>query len=198
MDTQIRLIGLAGAAGSGKDMAAEIICREFGAENLSTGDLIRTITRYIYRLSPDFNPVRDQLFEVATFIRNEIDPATTVKLCILQAKELKIELALLSGLRTVGEADALKSAGGVIVGIDAEPKIRYERIYSRKRDAESNKTYEEFLVQDAFENDGVSDSGAGRGIRHIVANADAVIANNGSFEAFEAAVKTTVSGLLQK
>lgn len=198
MDTQIRLIGLAGAAGSGKDMAAEIICREFEAENLSTGDLIRTITRHIYRLPPDFNPVRDQLFEVATFIRNEIDPATTVKLCILQAKELNIELALLSGLRTVGEADALKAAGGVIIGIDADPKLRYERIYSRQRDTESNKTYEEFLVQDAFENDGVSDSGAGRGIRYIVAGADVVIPNNDSIEAFEAAVKTTLSGLLKK
>lgn len=198
MDTQIRLIGLAGAAGSGKDMAADIICREFGAENLSTGDLIRAITRHIYRLPPDFNPVRDQLFEVATFIRNEIDPATTVKLCILQAKELKIELALLSGLRTVGEAEALKAAGGVIIGIDADPKIRYERIYSRNRDTESNKTYEEFLVQDAFENDGVSDSGAGRGIRHIVAEANIVVPNNDSAESFEVAVKTAVSELLRK
>ena len=198
MDTQIRLIGLAGAAGSGKDMAAEIICREFGAENLSTGDLIRTITRHIYRLPPDFNPVRDQLFEVATFIRNEIDPATTVKLCILQAKELKIELALLSGLRTVGEAQALQAAGGVIIGIDADPKVRYERIYSRKRDTESNKTYEQFLVQDAFENDGVSDSGAGRGIRHVVAAADVVITNNDSLEAFEMAVKTTLSDILKR
>lgn len=198
MNTQIRLIGLAGAAGSGKDMAAEIICREFGAQNLSTGDLIRAITRHIYRLAPDFNPVRDQLFEVATFIRNEIDPATTVKLCILQARELHIELALLSGLRTVGEADALKAAGGVIIGIDADPRVRYERIYSRKRDTESNKTYEEFLIQDAFENDGVSNSGAGRGIRHIVARADAVITNNDSVLAFETAIKVTISDLLKK
>ena len=116
----IRLIGIAGSAGSGKDLATDIICRLFGATNISTGDLIRSITRHIYDLPSDFNPVRDQLFEVATFLR-EINPATTIQLSIYKAQAQNVKVAILSGLRSVGEADAIRQAGGIIVGVDADP-----------------------------------------------------------------------------
>src|SRR6266496_3172889 len=106
-----QLIGLAGTAGAGKDTVAEIICRLYGAENLSTGDFIRAVTRHIYRLPADFNPVRDQLYEVATYLRTEVNPATTVKMCILQAKELHVACALITGLRSMGEADAIHAQG---------------------------------------------------------------------------------------
>src|SRR5438105_332716 len=105
--TKTRLIGIAGPAGAGKEVVADILNRLFGAENLSTGDFVRAVTRFIYRLPPDFSPVRDQLYEVATFMRTEINPETTIRMCMLQAKALQVKYAVLTGLRTVGEADAI-------------------------------------------------------------------------------------------
>ena len=179
-DTKPRLIGLAGTAGAGKDTVAEILCRLYGAENLSTGDFVRSVTRHIYRLAPDFNPVRDQLYEVATFLRTEINPATTVKMCILQAEVLHIDRALITGIRSMGEADAIHAQGGIIIGVDADPKVRYERIFSRQRDSEAQKTFEQFLAQDEHENKGVSETGDGRGVRTIIEGADVLIQNEGN------------------
>jgi dephospho-CoA kinase len=198
MEQKIQFIGVAGTAGSGKDTATEILCRLFGFKNLSSADMVRAITRQVYGLPADFNPVRDQLYVVANFVRNEIHPAAMVKLCTLQAQAQDAKGGVISGLRSMGEADAIREVGGIIIGIDAEPKVRYERIYSRHRDAESKKTFEEFLKQDEYENRGVSDTGPGRGIRAIIDSADVVIGNVGSLTEFEEEIKAKVASFLQR
>jgi len=180
--SSLHLIGLAGTAGSGKDTAAELLCTMFGMQNLSTSDALRAITRYTYNMPADVLPVRQQLFEVGTFMRTTINPATLVQLCILQAQVLQLNRAVISGLRSMGEAEAILAAGGTIVAIDADSRVRYERMFSRARDADAQKTLEEFLLQDERENKGISDRGPGRGIRSIVDSADIVIVNNGSLE----------------
>jgi dephospho-CoA kinase len=190
-----QLIGIAGAAGAGKDVVADMLCRLYDAENLSTGDFVRAITRFIYRLPADFNPVRDQLYEVATYIRTEINPATTIKMCMLQAKALNVRHALLTGLRSTGEADAIRAGGGIVIGVDADTRIRYNRIYTRQRDSEARKSYDEFLLQDDHENKGIARTGGLRGIRAIITEADIVLDNNGSMEALEEQVRTKLGSI---
>ena len=192
------IIGISGTAGAGKDVVAGILSRLYGAENLSTGDFVRAVARFVYRLDADAYPLRPQLFEVATYLRSEIDPATTVKICLLQAKALHVEKALLTGLRSMGEADAIRAAGGIIVGVDADPRIRYDRIFARARDNEVKKTFEEFLVQDEHENAGVATTGGLRGIRAIIDSAEIRIHNDGTMEALEAAVREKIGPLLAR
>lgn len=193
----VKLIGLAGTAGAGKDTAANLLCTMFNMQNLSTSEALRTITRYMYNEPSTYNPVRDQLFQVGTYIRTEINPSTLVKLCILQAEVLRLERAIITGLRSVGEAEAIRAAGGIIVAVDAEAHIRYDRMFARARDADAQKSLEEFLEQDRIENRGVSDSGAGRGIQAIIDGADVVIMNNGSLDALQLQLKNKVLPLLQ-
>ncbi len=191
------LIGVAGTAGAGKDTVAEMIGRIFSLQNLSMGDAVRAITRHVYHLPPEVNPVRDQLYEVANYLRNEVDPAVMVKICILEAKAQKLEGGIISGLRSMGEADAIRKSGGIIIGVEADPRVRYDRIYSRGRDAETQKTFEEFLKQDEYENRGISDSGPGRGIRHIIDSADVVIQNDSTLEALEQQIQEKITPLLK-
>lgn len=192
----LRLIGLAGTAGSGKDTAAEILCQMFEMKNLSTSEAIRAVTRYVYQLPPDAQPIRDQLFEVGTYLRTNVNPAASVQLSILQAQVLQLPRAIISGLRSMGEAEAILAAGGTIVAVDADPHIRYKRMFERARDAESQKSLEEFLVQDERENRGISDSGPGRGIRSIIESADIVIVNEGSLDDLTLELKHKVGPLL--
>jgi dephospho-CoA kinase len=193
----LHLIGLAGTAGAGKDTAANLLCEMFGMQNLSSGDALRAITRYIYRLDPTFNPVRDQLFEVANTIRTTIHPAALVKVCVLQAQVLRIDRAIITGLRSMGEAEAIRAAGGIIVVVDADPRVRYERIFSRGRDAETQKTLEQFLAHDQRENRGISHQGPGRGITSIIESADVVIANNGTLDELRLELNHKIAPLLQ-
>ncbi len=176
----MKIIGLAGTAGSGKDTAADMICEHFGAHNFHTSEYVRAITRFLFDLPPDSSPVRDQLYEVANALRS-LHQASTVEMGIVQAKERGFDIQLISGLRSVGEADAVRAAGGIIIGVDADPKIRHERIQSRARDAESKRTYEEFLEQDTHENAGIGD-GQSRGIRSIIDEADIIIRNEGTLD----------------
>jgi len=196
MQSNLKLIGVAGTAGAGKDAAAELLTKLFGLHNLSSGDAVRAITRHVYHLPADFSPVRDQLYVVANYLRNEINPATTVKLCILEAQSMGLQGGVISGLRSMGEAQAVRDAGGIIIGLDADPRVRYDRIYSRGRDTESEKTFEEFLKQDDYENRGLSDTGPGRGIRAIIESADVLIDNAGTLEELEHELKRKVAPFL--
>jgi dephospho-CoA kinase len=189
MSEDILYIGVAGTAGAGKDTASDIIARLFEARNISTSEVVRAVTRHVYDLPSDFNPVRDQLYEVANFLRNEVDPAFTVKICMLKARTAGVSYALISGLRSMGEADAIREQGGIIIGVDADPHVRYERMSARARDTESQKTFEQFLAQDMYENKGLTETGSGRGIRYIIDDADVVIQNDGSLEALEAQIQ---------
>ena len=176
----MKLFGLAGTAGSGKDTAADIVAELFDMHQFSTSDYVRAVTRYIFDLEEGASPIRDQLFEVATELR-KLNQASTVNMGIVQARERGFEKQLITGLRSVGEANAIRQQGGIIIGVDAAPEIRHERIKSRARDAESERTYEEFLQQDEHENKGVGE-GDMRGITHVIKDADIVIENNGTLE----------------
>jgi dephospho-CoA kinase len=193
----IKLIGLAGTAGAGKDTTANLLCSMFSMQNISTSEALRAITRYMYNMDASYHPVRDQLFHVGTYIRTEINPSTLVKLCVLQAQVQNLNRAIITGLRSVGEAEAIREAGGIIIGIDAEAHVRYDRMFARARDADAQKTLEEFLEQDRLENRGISDSGPGRGIQAIIDGADVVVMNNGDLDALQIELKNKVAPLLQ-
>lgn len=188
----MQLLGVAGSAGAGKDSVIAILTGEFNFEDLSTSDVGRAITRHIYRLPPDFMPVRDQLFAVNTFLRTEFGSGFLVKICLEQAKLLGLKRVLITGLRSLGEAEAVRSQGGKIIAIQADAKVRYERIVARARDVEAKKTFEEFRAQDEKENSGVD----GKGVSAIVESADLILENNGnSMDALKQLVREKVSPL---
>lgn len=183
----MKLFGLTGTAGSGKDTVADLMCEMFGMHNYSTGDFVRASTRFLFDLPPDENPIRDQLFMVATQLR-ELNQSTTVQMGVLQAKERNFDYQIISGIRSIGEMKALKEAGGIMIAVDADPKVRHERIMSRARDEESKRSLEEFLKQDSYENEGVAD-GDMKGIKYVIEEADIVITNEDTLEDLKAQIK---------
>jgi hypothetical protein len=60
---------------------------------------------------------------------------------------------VIASLRNPGEAVRVHDLGGTMVWLDADPRIRYERIHNshRGRDEEDQKTYEEFLQEEQDE-----------------------------------------------
>lgn len=184
---------MAGYGGAGKDTVCEILCQEYGFTLFSTSEILRAITKHIYQIEITENPVRTQLFETANFLRTVIDSSALVKLCIFQAQQLDKTKILISGMRSTGEADAVKAAGGIVIGVTADPEVRYQRIHGRNRDKDATKTYEQFLAHDELENTGISDHGAGRGIASIIAEADIVIDNNGTLDELKNSVQRAIS-----
>ncbi len=192
----MKLFGLAGTAGSGKDTAAEIIAELFDMHMFSTSDYVRAVTRYIFDLEPDASPIRDQLFEVATELR-KLNQASTVNMGIVQARERGFGRQLITGLRSVGEADAIRAQGGIIIGVDATPEIRHQRIKERSRDAESERNFEEFLRQDEHENEGVDGEGM-KGIRYVIEDADIIIQNDGTLDDLREQISSKLRVMLEQ
>jgi dephospho-CoA kinase len=88
------------------------------------------------------------------------------------------DLVLIDGIRGDAEIAVFKSKLGddmVLVGISSSPKIRFERIKSRRR-SDVTLTWEDFLDRDARE--------IRWGIENAMAQCEHIIANEGTLEEF--------------
>lgn len=96
-------------------------------------------------------------------------------------------------MRNTGEAQHAKDLGGLLIWVDADPKVRYDRITSgdRGRAGEDNKTYEEFLQEEQDEMHRPADGDAATlNFGAVKDLADITIENNGNdIEAFKDAAE---------
>ena len=58
---------------------------------------------------------------------------------------------VMSSLRNPGEVDRIHELGGQEIWTDSDPQVRYDRIFSRQRSPEDNKTFEQFLEEEKAE-----------------------------------------------
>ena len=122
------LYGLSGTFASGKDTLAEWL-EHNGFTHVSTSDIVREGAQKEYN-STD----RKYLFEYANKIRKELGAGIFVEQALAQT--IALDKVVISGIRSVGEVEALKEAGGVLVFVDAPVELRYERAHKRARDEE--------------------------------------------------------------
>jgi cytidylate kinase len=189
------IIGLAGTNGSGKDTVGMILAERHGYLFISVTDLLRD------ELKRRGVPVeRQYLRELSAEWRRESGLGVLVDKAVEAYDAVKDQYQglVMASLRNPGEADRLHELGGTLVWADADPKIRYGRISAnaeaRGRAGEDNKTYEEFLAEEAAEmhtpegGDAANLNSAG-----VKAKADLFIQNDGNdMAAFEAVVSNTL------
>ena len=173
VDSLPDLIGIGGTFASGKDSLACALVDRFGFTHVSTGDMVRIEAMKRYG-----NIERPTLTTVAVELRNESGSGVLAK----KALELPRPLVV-SGIRTAGEVKTLKSAGGVMVFIDAEPGTRFKRMKSRQRDSETKLTFEEFLAREQNEISGAK-TDADQNIGAVREMSDLTLDNNGTYEEF--------------
>lgn len=174
------LIGIGGTFASGKDsFARELEDRKFN--HSSTSDMVRAVAKEKYG-----NIERETLRKTAIESREEFGAGIFVE----RALGFSLPLAI-SGIRTAGEVRALKKAGGIMVFVDADPRIRYERMIGRDRDNETKLTFEEFLTNEQKEISGAK-TDADQNIAAVREMSDLYIENNGTLEEF---IAKAISGL---
>lgn len=94
-----------------------------------------------------------------------------------------------ASLRNPGEVDRIHELSGKVIWVDAEPKIRYDRIMTNKsargRLPEDGRTFEQFIEDDAVEMNPTGDE-ATLNMSAVKQKADISILNNGNdIEAFK-------------
>ena len=166
------IIGLTGKNGSGKTEVCEYLkSRGFAYRSLS--DEIRNEIR---RQGKEID--REILIEVGNRLRGDFGPGILAERIVrdLEADQNYV----IDSIRNPSEVEVLRKRGGfTLLGIDADPEIRFER--SRKRGRENAAgTLEQFLNEERKELD--SEDPAQQQLNATGRLADLTVANNGSLD----------------
>ena len=177
------LLGLSGLMAGGKDTVAEHLVEAYSFTHISTGDLLRAHVRKLTGQDPD----RDMLRRYGAELRAKQGADYLVR----QALEGNTGRLVVSGLRAVNEARAIKESGGLIVICTAPAELRYKRARGRGRLGDEV-TFEQFLAQEQAEMTNPDPNG--QNISEIIKMADHQLDNSGQPEE----LLTTVDDLIRK
>jgi dephospho-CoA kinase len=147
-----KFIGLAGSNGSGKDTVGHILAEKYGYLFISVTELLRNEAK-----RRGLPVEREVLRSISAEWRRELGLGVLVDKAVAEYQKDadKYSGVVMASLRNPGEADRIHEFGGTMVWVDADPKVRYDRVRanaeSRNRAEEDNKTFEEFLAEEAVE-----------------------------------------------
>ena len=184
------IIGIAGTIGSGKGTVVEYLSEKKGFAHYSCSGLLKEMLEERGEFVD-----RDAMAKLAREIRKE-DPNGVPKLTYERVKKDNPENAIIEALHTIGEADFVRSVGGIILGVDADVSVRYARI-TKRGSIKDDVTFEKFAEQAKREDDGGSDA-SGHNIRGVMAIADYTITNNGTLDELHANIEEVFLKITQK
>lgn len=184
------IIGISGSFSSGKDTLAKHLEQKYGFMEVNTGDIVREVAQ-----AERGSIERPVLHEVADELRHKYGGGVLVERALDRYHNSIRNYAgvAIIGIRSLGEAKAIKAQGGTIVFVDAPIETRYARMQERSRDGEGTVSLEEFRQREADElSSGMSD--ADFNLAEIEKLADIRLVNSGTpEELFMAADKVLFS-----
>lgn len=148
------IIGLSGTNGAGKDTVGALLAEKHRYFFVSVTELLRDECR-----KRGLPVERQHLSSISAEWRRQFGLAVLVDRAMdafaAAGGEQKYAGIVMSSLRHPQEADRVRELGGVVVWVDADPKVRYDRIqanaHHRGRGGEDNKTFEQFLIEQEAE-----------------------------------------------
>ncbi len=168
------LIGITGTLGAGKGTVVEYLVNKKGFAHYSARLFF---TEEMEKCGLEIN--RDTMTDFANAFRREHGSGALFKALHARAQAAG-ENAVIESLRALGEVEELKShEHAYLFGVDAEVRIRYDRIMARKS-ALDHVSFEEFRTQE--EREMHSEDPAQQGIAACMRRADVIFENNGTVE----------------
>lgn len=179
------IVGLTGSFGAGKGWVADYLSTEKNFSHFSARTFI------IAEITKRGLPIdRNTMTEVANDLRKNHGPTYIFEQLVAMADEHGGD-CVIESIRAVAEARYLKEEGGIVLGIDADPKLRYERIIKRGSETD-NVTFEEWSQQEVRESN--PDDPTKQDIFGALKESDEVIVNNGD----EATLRSKVDEFILK
>ena len=182
----MKVVGLSGTNGSGKDTIAHLLRDKFGwyfagATEMLAEELLRR----------GLPTERVNKAALSSEWRHKYGMGAVVDKGLEFMKQSGGEYAgfIVGSLRHPGEVERIHELGGSVIWVDADPKVRYARITGADRGrVEDKKTYEEFLAEQAAEMTPSGDHTT-LNMSAVKEQADIFIENNGNdIETFKAKV----------
>ena len=168
------IIGITGTIGAGKGTIVEYLMSKKEFKHFSARDLI---VEEVKQRGLENN--RDNMVIVANNLRSKYGSSYVADELYRRAL-VSGDNCIIESLRTTGEIESLRNKGSfVLLAVDAEPRIRYERILERKT-ATDNVSFEKFSEDEAKEMESADTNK--QNLKKCIAMADFVIDNNGTLD----------------
>lgn len=175
------IIGITGTDGAGKGTVVRFL-KQKGYTHYSARELI---VAEIERQG--LEATRNQMRLTANELRAQHGNEFVIKQALEKAQAEGVTDVVVESVRAVAEAEYLKTHGGVLLAVDADPKVRYERVQGR-RSSSDQVTYEQFLEHEELERNDPDPHGMQKA--RVMEMADCTIMNDSSFNELRRQVET--------
>lgn len=174
MTNKKAIIGLTGKIAGGKGTVAKYLKEKYGASTYRFSTMLRDVLERMY-----LDITRENMQKISTVLRQNFSEDIMAKVMAEDVKKDESQVIIVDGVRRLADIKYLRELEGFkLVAIEANPRIRYERLVKRAENkGDADKSYEQFLKEESGE--------AEAQIPEVMAAADTVIDNNGSFEDLE-------------
>ncbi|PWB39124.1 MAG: hypothetical protein C3F02_00695 [Parcubacteria group bacterium] len=166
-----KIIVLVGLLSSGKGTVAKYFVEKYGAQSFRFSTIMRDVLDRLY-----LEHSRENMSNLSTLLRERFGEDLFAKVMAADVAKSDAKIVVVDGARRQADVEHLKKiAGFKLVSIEADPKIRYERLTRRAENPDDkNKTWEQFLADHQLETE--------VNIPPLMKLADVVVDNNGSAE----------------
>ena len=145
----MKIIGVIGQNGSGKDEVLKYLRVKYAIPFLSTGEMVREIAA-----KESKEPTRENLQEISGRYFREFGQGCFVKLAAEKIRQNGWAIGGITGIRSLDDISVLRKGFGndfILINVDiSNPEVRYQRMLKRGEGRDPH-TYAQFLKQDAAE-----------------------------------------------
>ena len=184
----MKIIGITGTIGAGKGTIVDFLINHHRFSHFSVRCFL---IKEIKNRGLENN--RDSMVEVANNLRANHNPSYIID-CLFEEAVAGKQNCVIESIRTPGEIDSLRKKGDfTLFAIDADPKLRYERIVLR--DSETDHiSFETFLDNEKREMDSTDPNK--QNLRRCIEMSDFVFLNNGSIDQLFAELESVITKIL--
>jgi len=181
----MKLIGIAGTNGSGKDTVGHLLASNHGWLFVSMTDMLRDELK-----RRGLPPAREHMRDLSAEWRREYGLGVLIDKSLGIYTNSKDQHAglIVASLRNPGEVDRVHELGGQVIWVDADPKVRYDRLQANMasrgalRAVDDQKTFAQFQAEELAEMKHSGDA-ATLSMGDVKAKADIFIQNDSSDKA---------------
>ena len=181
----MKIIGITGTIGAGKGTIVEYLVENYGFTHYSVRNFL---IQKAQKLNLPLN--RDTYVAIANALRENHSPSYIIDELYKEAEKNGND-AIIESIRTPGEVESLRTKENFALwAVDADPKIRYERITARKSETDQI-SFETFLLNEQREM--TAEDPTKQNLAACIRQADILLINNGDFDKLYQQIESAVN-----